>query len=69
MVSYFGFEGDCDDSMSLAVSNVKDWANSGDDTTQAIGQTMANLVFHLWLNLTEIKDTGKTAFLDSLVSP
>lgn len=33
---------------------------------------MVNLVvleLHLWLNLTEIKDTDKTVFLDSPVSP
>lgn len=35
-------------------------------------KTMANLVVlehHLWLNLLEIKDADKAAFLDSLVSP
>ncbi|ROL50609.1 hypothetical protein DPX16_23879 [Anabarilius grahami] len=41
-------------------------------TTQAIGRSMASLVVlerHLWLNLTEIKDQDKTAFLDAPVSP
>ncbi|ROL45554.1 hypothetical protein DPX16_17670 [Anabarilius grahami] len=41
-------------------------------TAQAIGQSMASLVVlerHLLLNLTEIKDTDKTAFLDAPVSP
>ncbi|ROL42719.1 hypothetical protein DPX16_14126 [Anabarilius grahami] len=41
-------------------------------TAQAIGRSMASLVVlecHLWLNLTEIKDTDKTAFLDAPVSP
>ncbi|XP_067261185.1 uncharacterized protein [Chanodichthys erythropterus] len=41
-------------------------------TAQAIGQSMANLVVlerHLWLNLTEIKEMDKTAFLDAPVSP
>ncbi|ROL42307.1 hypothetical protein DPX16_8186 [Anabarilius grahami] len=40
--------------------------------TQAIGRSMASLVVlerHLWLNLTEIKDQDKTAFLDAPVSP
>ncbi|MGL4480145.1 MAG: hypothetical protein ACRCVK_18220 [Aeromonas veronii] len=40
-------------------------------TAQAIGRSMASLVVlecHLWLNLTEIKDQDKTAFLDALVS-
>ncbi|ROJ25262.1 hypothetical protein DPX16_20075 [Anabarilius grahami] len=39
---------------------------------QAIGRSMASLVVlerHLWLNLTEIKDQDKTAFLDAPVSP
>ncbi|ROL41974.1 hypothetical protein DPX16_19823 [Anabarilius grahami] len=39
---------------------------------QAIGRWMASLVVlerHLWLNLTEIKDQDKTAFLDAPVSP
>lgn len=39
---------------------------------QAFNCMMANLVvleLHLWLNLTEIKDTDKTVFLDSPVSP
>ncbi|ROL45991.1 hypothetical protein DPX16_15550 [Anabarilius grahami] len=41
-------------------------------TAQAIGRSMASLVVlerHLWLNLTEIKDLDKTAFLDAPVSP
>ncbi|ROL44250.1 hypothetical protein DPX16_4319 [Anabarilius grahami] len=41
-------------------------------TAQAIGHSMASLVVlerHLWLNLTEIKDLDKTAFLDAPVSP
>ncbi|ROL54791.1 hypothetical protein DPX16_23237 [Anabarilius grahami] len=41
-------------------------------TAQAIGRSMASLVVlerHLWLNLTEIKDQDKTAFLDAPVSP
>ncbi|ROL54924.1 hypothetical protein DPX16_12793 [Anabarilius grahami] len=41
-------------------------------TAQAIGRSMASLVVlerHLWLNLTEIKDADKTAFLDAPVSP
>lgn len=41
-------------------------------TAQVTGCAMANLVVlkcHLWLNLTEIKDDDKTAFLDSPVSP
>lgn len=36
-------------------------------TAQAIGQSMANLVAlerHLWLNLTEIKESDKVAFLE-----
>ncbi|ROJ42279.1 hypothetical protein DPX16_1720 [Anabarilius grahami] len=40
--------------------------------TQAIGRSMASLVVlerHLWLNLTEIKEQDKTAFLDAPVSP
>ncbi|ROL48618.1 hypothetical protein DPX16_0311 [Anabarilius grahami] len=40
--------------------------------TQAIGRSMASLVVlerHLWLNLMEIKDQDKTAFLDAPVSP
>lgn len=40
-------------------------------TVHAIGKTMASLVVlerHLWLNITEIKDAEKMAFLDSLVS-
>ncbi|ROJ57633.1 hypothetical protein DPX16_23832 [Anabarilius grahami] len=39
---------------------------------QAIGRSMTTLVVlehHLWLNLTEIKDQDKTAFLDAPVSP
>ncbi len=39
---------------------------------QAIGKTMASLVVlehHLWLNLTEIRDAEKMAFLNSPVSP
>ena len=41
-------------------------------TAQAIGRSMANLVVlerHLWLNLTEIKESDKVAFLDVPVSP
>ena len=41
-------------------------------TAQAIGRSMANLVVlerHLWLNLTEIKESDKVAFLDAPVSP
>ncbi|ROL03899.1 hypothetical protein DPX16_23334 [Anabarilius grahami] len=41
-------------------------------TAQAIGRSMASLIVlecHLWLNLTEIKDADRTAFLDSPVSP
>lgn len=40
------------------------------ETAQAISKTMASLVMleHLWLNLTEIMDTEKMAFLNSLVS-
>ncbi|KAF4101537.1 hypothetical protein G5714_017969 [Onychostoma macrolepis] len=41
-------------------------------TAQAIGKTMASLIVmeqHLWLNLTEIRDTEKMAFFDSPVSP
>lgn len=41
-------------------------------TAQAVGKTMASLVVlerHLWLNLTEIRDAEKMAFLDSPVSP
>ncbi|ROI48126.1 hypothetical protein DPX16_0815 [Anabarilius grahami] len=41
-------------------------------TAQAIGHSMASLVVlerHLWLNLTEIKDLDKTAFLEAPVSP
>ncbi|ROL55046.1 hypothetical protein DPX16_20307 [Anabarilius grahami] len=41
-------------------------------TAQAIGRSMASLVVlerHLWLNLTEIKDLDKMAFLDVPVSP
>lgn len=41
-------------------------------TVQATGKTMGNLVVlerQLWLNLTEIRDADKTAFLDSPVSP
>lgn len=37
-------------------------------TAQAVGKTMANLVVlerHLWMDLTEIKDAEKMAFLDS----
>ncbi|CAM4295375.1 unnamed protein product [Leuciscus chuanchicus] len=40
-------------------------------TAQALGRNMASLVVlerHLWLNLTEIRDADKTAFLDSPVS-
>ncbi|XP_016112863.1 guanylate cyclase 2G-like [Sinocyclocheilus grahami] len=40
-------------------------------TAQAIGKTMASLVVlecHLWLNLIEIRDAEKMAFLDSPVS-
>ena len=40
-------------------------------TAQAIGKSMASLVVlerHLWLNLTEIKETDKTRFLDAPVS-
>lgn len=38
-------------------------------TAQAISKTMASLVVlerHLWLNLTEIRDAEKMAFLDSV---
>lgn len=41
-------------------------------TAQAIGRSVASLVVlecHLWLNLTEIKNADRTAFLDSPVSP
>ncbi|ROL46723.1 hypothetical protein DPX16_12616 [Anabarilius grahami] len=41
-------------------------------TAQVIGRSMASLIVlqrHLWLNLTEIKDMDKTAFLDTPVSP
>ncbi len=41
-------------------------------TTQVMGKAMANLVVlesHLWLNLTDIKDVEKMAFIDSPVSP
>ncbi|KAI2644409.1 Platelet glycoprotein V [Labeo rohita] len=41
-------------------------------TAQAIGRSMASLVVlvrHLWLTLTEVKDTDKVPFLDALVSP
>ncbi|XP_059360387.1 taste receptor type 1 member 1-like [Carassius carassius] len=41
-------------------------------TAQVIGRSMANLVVlerHLWLNLTEIKESDKVAFLDAPVSP
>ncbi|CAM4673876.1 unnamed protein product [Leuciscus chuanchicus] len=41
-------------------------------TAQALGRNMASLVVlerHLWLNLTEIRDADKTAFLDSPVTP
>lgn len=41
-------------------------------TAQAISKAMTNLVVlecHLWLNLTEIRDAEKMAFLDSPVSP
>ncbi|XP_016084695.1 ankyrin-1a [Sinocyclocheilus grahami] len=41
-------------------------------TAQAIGMAMANLVVlerHLWLNLKEIRDAAKFAFLDSPVPP
>ncbi len=41
-------------------------------TTQAVGKAMASLVVlerHLWLNLTDIRDAEKMAFLDSPVSP
>ncbi|MGL5828138.1 MAG: hypothetical protein ACRC0L_01055 [Angustibacter sp.] len=37
-------------------------------TAQAIGRSMASLVVlehHLWLNLTEIKEADKVAFLDA----
>lgn len=40
--------------------------------TQAVGKAMASLVVlerHLWLNLTDIRDAEKMAFLNSLVSP
>ncbi len=37
-------------------------------TAQAIGRSMPSLVDHLWLNLTEIKNADRTAFLDSPVS-
>ncbi|ROL43771.1 hypothetical protein DPX16_4605 [Anabarilius grahami] len=40
-------------------------------TAQAIGRVMASLVMlerHIWLNLTEIKDSDRTALLDSPVS-
>lgn len=40
--------------------------------TQAVGKAMASLVVlecHLWLNLTDIRDAEKIAFLDSPVSP
>lgn len=42
------------------------------ELTCILSKTMACLVVlerHLWLNLREIKDSDKTAFLDSLVSP
>ncbi|MGL5405379.1 MAG: hypothetical protein ACRDAX_01090, partial [Propionibacteriaceae bacterium] len=38
---------------------------------QAIGRTMANLTVlerHLWLNLTEMKETDKASFLDAPIS-
>ncbi|KAL0173136.1 hypothetical protein M9458_033447, partial [Cirrhinus mrigala] len=41
-------------------------------TAQAIGRSMASLVVlerHLWLTLTEIKDTDKVPFLDAPISP
>ncbi len=41
-------------------------------TAQAIGRSMASLVVlerHLWLTLTEIKDTDKVSFLDAPISP
>ncbi len=41
-------------------------------TAQVINKTMVSLVVlerHLWLNLTEIRDAEKMAFLDSPVSP
>ena len=40
-------------------------------TAQALGRSMASLIVlerHLWLNLTEIKDADRTAFLDSPIS-
>lgn len=40
--------------------------------TQAVGRAMASLVIlerHLWLTLTDIKDTDRVALLDSPVSP
>ncbi|XDV15042.1 hypothetical protein PO909_015190 [Leuciscus waleckii] len=40
-------------------------------TAQAIGRSMANLTVlerHLWLNLTEMKDVERAAFLDSPIS-
>lgn len=44
--------------------------NHKDYTAQAIARAMASLVVlecHLWLNLTEIREAGKAAFLDSPV--
>ncbi len=41
-------------------------------TARAIGRNMGNLVVldcHLWLTLTELKDSEKTALLDAPVNP
>lgn len=75
LVSFGGSEKDPpDDSLSLAASDTEDWSGSVDDSAPCcleIRAVASSLVLerHLWLNLTEIKDADKAAFLNSPVSP